>query len=179
MSEATTPPPRANNGWDTIDEAVRDQLDELLTAGRNLISGSELMGQLDPLALFQPLLRTGFSAASRPGNVVGVLTRTAGEMIRATTAATVRGLGGTSSYAPKRAKDRRFADPAWSENAGYWWLREIYHDWEQALLEIVRGTDTPPAVVIDEALKLAKRYGARQSAQFVNGILDRFVPGKQ
>lgn len=40
-------------------------------------------------------------------------------------------------------------------------------------------TDTPPAVVIDEALELAKRYGARSSAQFVNGILDRFVPGKQ
>ena len=40
-------------------------------------------------------------------------------------------------------------------------------------------TDTPPAVVIDEALELAKRYGARQSAQFVNGILDRFVPGKK
>lgn len=39
-------------------------------------------------------------------------------------------------------------------------------------------TDTPPAVVIDEALELAKRYGARQSAQFVNGILDRFVRGK-
>jgi transcription antitermination protein NusB len=36
-------------------------------------------------------------------------------------------------------------------------------------------TDTPAAVAIDEALELAKRYGARQSAQFVNGILDRFV----
>jgi N utilization substance protein B len=39
-------------------------------------------------------------------------------------------------------------------------------------------TDTPPAVVIDEALELAKRYGAKASAQFVNGILDRFVKGK-
>ena len=36
-------------------------------------------------------------------------------------------------------------------------------------------TDTPGPVAIDEALELAKRYGARQSAQFVNGILDRFV----
>ncbi len=39
-------------------------------------------------------------------------------------------------------------------------------------------TDTPAAVVLDEAIELAKRYGAKQSAQFVNGILDRFVPGK-
>ncbi len=31
---------------------------------------------------------------------------------------------------------------------------------------------TPPAVVIDEALELAKRYGGEQSAGFVNGVLD-------
>ena len=84
--------------------------------------------------------------ASRPDKVASALTRAAGEMFRATVAATVRAAGGTSSYAPKHGKDRRFADPAWSENAGYWWLREIYHDYEQALLEIVRDTDTPPAV---------------------------------
>ena len=169
MSETTASQPGAEDDWDTIDEAVRDQLGELLTAGSNLISGSELMGQLDPLALFEPLLRTGFSAASRPGKVVGVLTRAAGEMLRATTAATVRGLGGTASYAPKRGKDRRFADPAWSENAGYWWLREIYHDWEQALLEIVRGTDTPPAV----------KQKAEFAAQLMIDALapTNFVPG--
>jgi transcription antitermination protein NusB len=36
-------------------------------------------------------------------------------------------------------------------------------------------TDTPKPVAIDEALELAKRYGAAQSAPFVNGILDRFL----
>ena len=35
--------------------------------------------------------------------------------------------------------------------------------------------DTPPRVAINEAVELAKRFGARQSAQFVNGILDRFL----
>ena len=29
---------------------------------------------------------------------------------------------------------------------GTGWLREIYHDWEQSLLEIVRDADTPPEV---------------------------------
>lgn len=38
-------------------------------------------------------------------------------------------------------------------------------------------TDTPPRVVVDEALELAKRYGTAQSSQFVNGILDRLIPG--
>lgn len=39
-------------------------------------------------------------------------------------------------------------------------------------------TDTPPKVVLDEALELAKSYGSAQSSQFVNGILDRLIPGR-
>lgn len=37
-------------------------------------------------------------------------------------------------------------------------------------------TQTPPRVIIDEALELAKLFGSAQSAQFVNGILDRLIP---
>ena len=33
-------------------------------------------------------------------------------------------------------------------------------------------TNTPAPVVIDEAVELARRFGAKQSAQFVNGVLD-------
>jgi len=32
--------------------------------------------------------------------------------------------------------------------------------------------DTPPRVVIQEAVRLAERYGSSQSAHFVNGVLD-------
>lgn len=39
-------------------------------------------------------------------------------------------------------------------------------------------TDTPGRVVINEAVELAKRYGSKPSAQFVNGILDGLLPGK-
>ena len=35
--------------------------------------------------------------------------------------------------------------------------------------------DTPDRVAIDEAVELAKRFGTAQSAQFVNGILDRLM----
>lgn len=34
---------------------------------------------------------------------------------------------------------------------------------------------TPGRVVINEAVELAKRFGAKQSPQFVNGILDRVL----
>lgn len=38
-------------------------------------------------------------------------------------------------------------------------------------------SDTPGRVAINEAVELAKRYGTAHSAQFVNGILDRFLQG--
>ena len=37
--------------------------------------------------------------------------------------------------------------------------------------ELKRG-ETPPRVVIQEAVRLAERYGTVQSAKFVNGVLD-------
>ena len=36
-------------------------------------------------------------------------------------------------------------------------------------------TETPGAVVINEAVEMAKRFGSKQSAQFVNGLLDRLL----
>ena len=40
-----------------------------------------------------------------------------------------------------------------------------------AAAELRRG-ETPPRVVIQEAVRLAERYGSEQSARFVNGVLD-------
>jgi transcription antitermination protein NusB len=40
-----------------------------------------------------------------------------------------------------------------------------------AAAELYRG-ETPPRVVIQEAIRLAERYGSEQSARFVNGVLD-------
>jgi transcription antitermination protein NusB len=42
----------------------------------------------------------------------------------------------------------------------------------------VLHTDTPVKVSIDEAVELAKRFGSEQSAQFVNGILDKLMRSK-
>jgi N utilization substance protein B len=46
------------------------------------------------------------------------------------------------------------------------------------LYEIQKGgRDTPPNVAVNEALELAKRYGSPNSTKFINGLLDRFLPG--
>lgn len=42
--------------------------------------------------------------------------------------------------------------------------------------ELLHG-ETPPRVAVDEAVEMAKKFGSAQSAQFVNGILDRLMPG--
>ena len=47
-----------------------------------------------------------------------------------------------------------------------------------AVYELLFCAETPPAVVIDEAIEIAKKYGAEESARFVNGVLDGFVKRK-
>ncbi|MFH1709822.1 MAG: transcription antitermination factor NusB [bacterium] len=44
-----------------------------------------------------------------------------------------------------------------------------------ALYELLYEKDTPKAVVINEALELAKRYSDPESAKFINGILGSAV----
>lgn len=39
-------------------------------------------------------------------------------------------------------------------------------------IEMLRFDDVPPRVSIQEALRLAERYGTDQSPRFVNGVLD-------
>jgi N utilization substance protein B len=39
--------------------------------------------------------------------------------------------------------------------------------------ELTQKLDVPRAVVLDEAVELAKRFGSEESGPFVNGVLDR------
>jgi N utilization substance protein B len=41
-----------------------------------------------------------------------------------------------------------------------------------ALYELLHCPDTPPAVVINEALEIARRYSGKDSVEFINGVLD-------
>ncbi len=36
----------------------------------------------------------------------------------------------------------------------------------------MKSLDTPPAVAIDEAIELARRFSGEESVQFINGVLD-------
>jgi N utilization substance protein B len=39
--------------------------------------------------------------------------------------------------------------------------------------ELLHVPDTPPNVILDEAIELARRYGTADSPAFVNGVLDK------
>ncbi|MFT3774873.1 MAG: transcription antitermination factor NusB [Minicystis sp.] len=41
--------------------------------------------------------------------------------------------------------------------------------------ELLRKSDVPRAVILDEAVELAKRFGSEESGAFVNGVLDRIA----
>lgn len=41
-----------------------------------------------------------------------------------------------------------------------------------ATYELLREPETPSAVIIDEAVEMAKRFGEKDSPSFVNGLLD-------
>ena len=40
-------------------------------------------------------------------------------------------------------------------------------------------TDVPHRVAINEALELSKTFGTKESSPFVNGVLDKLVPGEK
>ena len=66
------------------------------------------------------------------------------------------------------------------ENAPEWPLDQVAvidrNILRMAIFEFVVAGNTPLKVAINEAVELAKRYGAKQSPQFVNGILDGLLP---
>jgi N utilization substance protein B len=71
---------------------------------------------------------------------------------------------------------RAQADAAIRAAARHWTLERIAAVDRNLLrlgyYELAHEPATPPAVVIDEAVELAKRFGEADSGAFVNGVLD-------
>lgn len=71
-------------------------------------------------------------------------------------------------------------------------ISQLSHNWKlhrmnrvdrsilrMAIAEATHFSETPLAVVLNEAIDLGKRYGAENSASFINGILDRLKPAEK
>jgi len=67
-------------------------------------------------------------------------------------------------------------DPLLRRHATHWTLERMAivdrNILRLGVYELLYETETPPKVVINEAVDLAKRFGAADSGKFVNGVLD-------
>lgn len=66
------------------------------------------------------------------------------------------------------------------KNAAEHWILERMASVDRNILrfscyEILYREDIPPLVSINEALEIAKKYSASESASFINGILDKIA----
>jgi len=56
------------------------------------------------------------------------------------------------------------------------WRFERLSAIDRAILRLaiheMNGTDTPPKVILNEAVELAKKFSSEESGSFVNGVLD-------
>jgi N utilization substance protein B len=74
------------------------------------------------------------------------------------------------------AWEQRATSDAWVERLAPQWPVRRQPGVDRAILRLavyeLGNADTPPKVVIDEAIELAKEFSTEQSPGFVNGVLD-------
>ncbi|MFI5098316.1 MAG: transcription antitermination factor NusB, partial [Candidatus Acidiferrales bacterium] len=78
--------------------------------------------------------------------------------------------------------DSKALDELISKHSAHWRLERLSVI-DRAILRLalheLRATDTPPKVVINEAVELAKKFSSEEAGGFVNGILDTFRKSMQ
>jgi transcription antitermination protein NusB len=79
-------------------------------------------------------------------------------------------------------RDRAAIDAA-VDGAASGWTTDRMGAVERAILRLatweLRGGELPAAIVIDDAVELAKRYAGPDSAPFVNGVLGAIARGEE
>jgi N utilization substance protein B len=72
--------------------------------------------------------------------------------------------------------ERRALDRAITVSATNWRIERMAvvdrNVLRMAVFELLHEPPTPPPVVIDEAIEVAKKFGSEDSGAFINGILD-------
>jgi N utilization substance protein B len=79
--------------------------------------------------------------------------------------------------------DQRASIDPWIERLAPQWPPRRQPAVDRNLLRLaiweITNTVTPPKVIIDEAIELAKQFSTEQSAAFVNGVLDSVLKEHQ
>ncbi len=133
--------------WDDLDKRVRASISEVLNRAEHHFSSTP-MGRMDAVAAIPAFTRTAMALATEPNLALQVGTKYATGILRAWASAGARAFGAKVDGPVEEKRDKRFADPAWKDNAAFWLLRQEYELWEQALEDLVEGA------AIDDALRV-------------------------
>jgi len=143
----------APSPWDVADRAA-----SVLAPESNLIA------DLDVVQFGRALGRTVVAAGTNPAAVVGAYARLVADLARIPPAALGRWFG--ISVEPPLAvnpKDRRFADPAWSDNPAFFAVRQAYLAMSRLSRDLVGAA--PPDPQVEAKAKMA-----------VDFVLDALAP---
>ena len=93
---------------------------------------------------------------------------------------------------PVRQAALQMASGAWEQRESIdRWVERLAPQWpprrqpavDRSLIRCavweLTNTQTPPKVVIDEAIELAKQFSTEQSSAFINGVLDAVLKERQ
>ena len=128
-----TPDP---SSWEEVDRRARERISELLTRAESQYAETTL-GKLDALDAIPAFTRTAVALASDPTLAMQIGSAYATGIMQAFLAAGARSVGARAEGPIAEGKDKRFADATWSDNAGFWLLRQEFLLWERALQALV------------------------------------------
>jgi len=123
-----------------IDKSVRDRLAQtVFNATEQLDKG--VLGQADQVSLMPALARLSAFWALHPTQAFDSARKYSQKAMQASMAAAVRVIGGDAEGPAEPVKDKRFADPAWQNNAYFWWLQQEYLLLNEAAIAMVEDAE--------------------------------------
>ena len=124
----------AYDGW-------RRQVEEAIDAAAAVLPGSTLLDDADPAGFAGALAKVGGRLALAPVRTATTLTRFGARRFLATASAVLRAAGhDVAGPVADPPPDRRFADPAWEQNAWFYLLRQRHLLLEQLSDDLVDAT---------------------------------------
>ena len=128
----------------------------------------EALDRVDPVGFGRALATEAVGLLRHPLSTAGALARWANGALVATGASAVRAVGAArEGPLPVPAKDRRFGDKTWTENALYFWLLQNHLLREQLAKELL------DAAQLDQTAERKARMASQLLVEWEHGTFSR------
>ena len=125
----------------TVQRTVRDQLAQTVFDATDRMDRG-VLGRADQVTLLPALARIGAFWTTHPRETAKVMETYYRRAWQASVGAAGRAMGASVEGPIVPAKDKRFADPSWTDNAFFWWLQQQYLLVDEAVDTLVRNADS-------------------------------------